>query len=502
MKKIYLVLSLLGITAYAQSPTSYTVSAIPHQMYDAEATIQYNNDDIYSGIIPLPFTFQFYGVDYQNIVVSSNGYLSFNTNYAGLYSEWNISLPIPNTQFPAKNAIFGVYHDLYNNTGAGNYLTGIAGVAPYRKFVVVFKNVPQFSCSSNLSYTEIVLYETTNIIDVQVHSKPLCGGWNSGESLLGILDASGSQGLAAPGRNTAAWAAENEGWRFSGISSSQPLSYTVCNSAVAGPLFSTNNLATGALANATFFTTLVDAETNSNPLPTTGFLAEQLPLTLYARINDGTNTVIALNLSTIDCGVDADSDAVDTADEDLNGDGNLANDDTDGDGIPNYLDDDDDGDLVLTNVELIDIGGRTASYPDTDGDNIPDYLDIDDDGDGISSINEDYNHNGNLADDDLNTNGIPDYLDSAVLGVDPIVEENYGLQVYPNPVVDYVRFSIRNDVSVHNARIITLDGRTVSTDFRAVGSQLYEVSTATLSSGTYLLLIESDNKMLARKIVK
>ncbi|UMY64755.1 T9SS type A sorting domain-containing protein [Flavobacterium sp. HJ-32-4] len=501
MKKIYAFFLLAGLTVSAQSPT-YSVTSIPHQMFDAATTVQYNNDDIYSGVISLPFSFQFYGVDYQNIVVSSNGYLSFNTNYANQYSEWNVNQAIPNTLFPFKNAILGVYHDLYNNTGAGNYLTGVTGVAPYRKFVIVFKNVPQFSCPNNLSYTEIVLYETTNLIDIQVHSKPLCAGWNSGKAILGVLDASGAQGTAAPGRNMGPWAAENEGWRFSTVSPSQPISYTVCNSAVTGPLFSTENLATGVLANATFFYSEIDAMSNTNPITQPNFFAEQLPLTLYALLNNGTPTVLTVNLSAIDCGTDTDNDAVDTADEDVNGDGNLANDDTDGDGIPNYMDDDDDGDLVLTNVELIALGGRTADYLDTDNDSIPDYLDIDDDGDGISSINEDYNNNGNLADDDLNTNGIPDYLDAAALGLDPLVAEAYGLTVYPNPVTNYVRFSTVRDLNVRAARIITLDGRVASASFQKVDATTYELGTSALASGTYLLLIESEGKTFARKIVK
>ncbi|PXX23246.1 FKBP-type peptidyl-prolyl cis-trans isomerase [Arenibacter sp. ARW7G5Y1] len=62
---------------------------------------------------------------------------------------------------------------------------------------------------------------------------------------------------------------------------------------------------------------------------------------------------------------DHDRDGVDTILEDLDGDGNLFNDDTDEDGIPNYLDTDDDGDGILTKDEI----------KDANNDNIPDYLD-------------------------------------------------------------------------------------------------------------------------------
>ena len=65
---------------------------------------------------------------------------------------------------------------------------------------------------------------------------------------------------------------------------------------------------------------------------------------------------------------DTDGDGIPDKDEDLNGDGNVENDDTDRDGIPNYRDADDDGDGVPTKDE-----GRG----DSDNDGTPDYLDAD-----------------------------------------------------------------------------------------------------------------------------
>ena len=65
---------------------------------------------------------------------------------------------------------------------------------------------------------------------------------------------------------------------------------------------------------------------------------------------------------------DPDSDGILTGNEDVNGDGDVENDDTDADGTPNYLDADDDGDGIPT----IDEGTG-----DSDGDGVPDYLDPD-----------------------------------------------------------------------------------------------------------------------------
>jgi hypothetical protein len=64
--------------------------------------------------------------------------------------------------------------------------------------------------------------------------------------------------------------------------------------------------------------------------------------------------------------VDNDFDRIDSRFEDVNGDGNYFNDDTDGDGKYNFLDQDDDGDGVSTKNEIRKPSpflGRSAYYP-------------------------------------------------------------------------------------------------------------------------------------------
>lgn len=73
--------------------------------------------------------------------------------------------------------------------------------------------------------------------------------------------------------------------------------------------------------------------------------------------------------------VDHDSDGIPSFMEDLNNNGYLIDDDTDGDGIPNFLDADDDGDGVLTIDEIIIHPDGTIEFPDSNGNGIPDYLD-------------------------------------------------------------------------------------------------------------------------------
>ncbi|WP_340203384.1 hypothetical protein [Ascidiimonas sp. W6] len=70
---------------------------------------------------------------------------------------------------------------------------------------------------------------------------------------------------------------------------------------------------------------------------------------------------------------DHDLDSIPSRLEDIDGDGNPANDDSDDDRVPDYLDADDDNDGVLTSEEYDRNGDGIPD--DTNGDGIPDYLD-------------------------------------------------------------------------------------------------------------------------------
>ncbi|MFI1770837.1 hypothetical protein [Thalassobellus citreus] len=78
--------------------------------------------------------------------------------------------------------------------------------------------------------------------------------------------------------------------------------------------------------------------------------------------------------------------------------------DHDGDGVPTYLED------LNGNGELITLD--QLADDDTDEDGTPDYADTDDDGDGVLTINEDLNNDGDPTNDDTDGDGTPNYLDT------------------------------------------------------------------------------------------
>ncbi|GAB4534180.1 MAG: hypothetical protein Kow0063_17010 [Anaerolineae bacterium] len=118
--------------------------------------------------------------------------------------------------------------------------------------------------------------------------------------------------------------------------------------------------------------------------------------------------------------MDEDGDGILTIDEDLNGDGDPSNDDSDGDGVPDYLEPNDvdtDGDGIYNNLDPDDDGDGIPTAVeivngDSDGDGTPNYLDPDDDNDGVLTADEDFNGDGDPANDDSDGDGTPNYLDA------------------------------------------------------------------------------------------
>ncbi|MBI3134765.1 MAG: gliding motility-associated C-terminal domain-containing protein [Bacteroidetes bacterium] len=215
----------LNATPFAVgNTTTYTVSSIPHSppiSYTAAGgtAVSVGTDDIWSPNIALPFPFCFYGTTYNDCQIGSNGSIDFGgPSTPGGFCPWSFSAGCPAAALTSAGDIFGVYHDI-DPTVAGTVKWYLQGTAPCRILVVVFNNLGHYSCTSMRSTHMMVLYETTNVIDVYINRKDLCTTWNGGNAIVGIQNQAGTAGMAAPGRNapTPDWSvstASPEGWRF------------------------------------------------------------------------------------------------------------------------------------------------------------------------------------------------------------------------------------------------------------------------------------------------
>uniref|UniRef100_UPI0037BFBC79 Ig-like domain-containing protein n=1 Tax=Flavobacterium sp. TaxID=239 RepID=UPI0037BFBC79 len=249
------------------STTSYAVSSIPYcpqAAFENPSWINigpgstFGDDDWSDGFsFPAGMNFCFYGQNYTQLNVGTNGVIRFpnpNLFNGGDTCPWSYNQTIPNAGFPITNAIFGVYQDIdFSVTPpAGveisvNY--EVVGSYPCRKFIANFTNVPQFSCDNTigLSTSQIVLYEVSNIIEVYVQRRTACTGWNGGRGTIGVINSTGLQAVADPGRNAVPFSTDptpnnstntdnvSEAWRFTPTGPNVPVTVNWYEGSVVSP---------------------------------------------------------------------------------------------------------------------------------------------------------------------------------------------------------------------------------------------------------------------------
>lgn len=201
--------------------TSYTVKSQTYNTaisYNTGTPLGLYEDNKYSSVISLPFNFCFYGATYKSLVISSNGFISFDTSYAGEYSNPNIEPTWTNPYISLpQNAIFGVMQDLNISKAAGSEIYySVSGTSPCREFTISFYNAQIEGCTTETSTSQIVLHEFSNEIDINIDHKPIpCIGARFERSLIGIINPDNTDGLSPTNRNSGIWAANNESWKFS-----------------------------------------------------------------------------------------------------------------------------------------------------------------------------------------------------------------------------------------------------------------------------------------------
>ena len=186
------------------------------------------SDDVWSGTVNIGFTFSFYGQNYTQCVIGSNGLVSFNTSQANSYCPWSLTGgPLPNgTLTGAKNSAMLTYQDINPSLG-GQIQYQTVGTTPNRKFVVLYKDIYMFSCTSQCNYMAIILYETSNIVEYHIGNKPICNTWNSGLAIQGTENNAMTVAHTTPGRNNSVWGANQDGRRFTPTAPNNTGAYTI-----------------------------------------------------------------------------------------------------------------------------------------------------------------------------------------------------------------------------------------------------------------------------------
>ncbi len=208
------------VSAPSYGTSSYTFETIPYspETYAGTVPLQASglvlSDDSYSAAINIGFSFCFLGVAYTQCYIGSNGWVSFGGPGALTTTYTSAAIPSAAASVP-KNCIMGPWQDWHPGVCGGTCIKyQTIGTPPNRKFVVSYDNIPMFSCTTTYGKFQIVINETTNIIENHLTNKPNCMAWAGGTATQGVHNLAGTVAFTAPGRNSTPWTTTNESTRF------------------------------------------------------------------------------------------------------------------------------------------------------------------------------------------------------------------------------------------------------------------------------------------------
>ncbi len=146
-------------------------------------------------VVPIGFTFNFFGIEHEDIGISSNGYLTFGPDLTDFTND-----PIPTPGVDPDDFIAPLWDDL-NPSAGGTIHYQTLGTAPHRRFIVQWTNVPQFGASDANTF-QAVLFEGSNRIEFrygQVTPEAFPGDYT-----IGVESPDGTTGASVPGTTAAA----------------------------------------------------------------------------------------------------------------------------------------------------------------------------------------------------------------------------------------------------------------------------------------------------------
>jgi hypothetical protein len=197
MKKLHFLVALL-IISFSGNAQWYTIQPCTYSVIPGTGTALPACDDCMSGMVPIGFTFPFYGQNYTQCDISSNGWLTFNSGMPSVYPGQTM----PYATIPTM--IAWSWDDMYTVGATFNYFT--TGTAPNRIFVVNYNNVGYCCASANQATVQIQLYETTGEIRMVSANNN-----HTGRTATMGLQNTAVGSITYPGRNASSWSsAANE----------------------------------------------------------------------------------------------------------------------------------------------------------------------------------------------------------------------------------------------------------------------------------------------------
>lgn len=183
MKTRFLIfLAILFVTARVQAQPSEDV-------YLGTVVIDEYVDDASYGPFDIGFTFNYWGTDYTQFYVNSNGQVLF-----GAGSLESADAAIPNASAP-NNFIAPFWDDLVVDS-YGKILYRQFGASPNGQLVVQFKNMGFYDYPSTLGTFQVILYENGTIqVQYRLIVLPNSDRCRGGSATIGLENADGSAGV-------------------------------------------------------------------------------------------------------------------------------------------------------------------------------------------------------------------------------------------------------------------------------------------------------------------
>lgn len=208
------------ISVFLFTACIFTLAQPPETTYLGNITkLGYADDDCY-GPFDIGFDFTFFDNVYNQFYINSNGQILFEK-----CSDSPINVEIPSTDEP-NNFIAPFWDDLVIDS-YGSILYKTIGAAPNRKLIVQFKNMGFYPSPPTLGTFSVILYEGTNVIQMQYRLIVLSysAKAHGGDATIGLENSDGTAGVQYAYHNTAA------------VNSEQAISFTPAS----GPTYIVNS---------------------------------------------------------------------------------------------------------------------------------------------------------------------------------------------------------------------------------------------------------------------
>lgn len=250
-------------------------------------------DDNFISGVPIGFNYNFFNQPASTVFVGTNGTVTVNVTGAVGSSVYSFTGGFPSTANPAST-IAVCARDLNLTSGSIKYWT--EGFSPTRRFVVQYANCPEYSGTGTQS-AELVLYETSGIIDIRVIQATNVTTWASSlAKYIGLQDPTQQIGATAPNCNSSNVTLTQNYWNGITNQITSPLAWRFAPPAnynikwyqgttISGPLLATTN----------YSSTLPASAYNYNTLSSQSGSAGQLNYTVSAT-NTNTNCPSAQTL--------------------------------------------------------------------------------------------------------------------------------------------------------------------------------------------------------------